>query len=61
VLLYYLLYLGLRLVLILNNTLIYKLVRLCKLYKQYSIKLRFLPLYLPDYNPIKAIFNNIKA
>jgi len=58
---YYLLYLGPRLILILNNVLIYKLARLRKLYKQYSIKLRFLPLYLLDYNLIKATFNNIKA
>jgi len=61
VLLYYLLYLGPRSVLILDNALIHKLAQLHKLYKQYSIKLRFLPLYLPDYNPIKATFNNIKA
>ena len=58
---YCLLYLGPCLVLILDNILIYKSARLRELYKQYSVKLRFLPLYLPDYNPIKAIFNNIKA
>ena len=58
---YYSLYLGPRLVLILDNVLIHKLARLRELYKQYSVKLRFLPLYSPDYNPIKATFNNIKA
>jgi len=58
---YYLLYLKPRLVLILNNILIYKSAQLRKLYKQYSIKLKFLLLYLPDYNLIKATFNNIKA
>ena len=58
---YYSLYLGPRLVLILNNAFIYKLAQLHKLYKQHDVKLKFLPLYLPDYNLIKATFNNIKA
>jgi len=58
---YYLLYLGPRSVLILNNASIYKSAQLQELCKQHSVKLKFLPLYSPDYNPIKATFNNIKA
>jgi len=54
-------YPGPRSVLILDNALIYKLAQLRKLCKQHGVKLRFLPLYSPDYNPIEAIFNNIKA
>ena len=58
---YYSLYLKLYLVLIFNNALIYKLAPLYKLYEQYSVKLKFLPLYLLDYNLIEVTFNNIKA
>jgi len=61
VLLYCLPYPGPRLVLILNNAVIYKLTRLRELYKQHDVLLKFLPPYSPDYNPIKATFNNIKA
>jgi len=58
---YYSPYPGPRLVLILDNALIYKSAQLRELCKQHSIKLRFLPLYSPDYNPIKVTFNDIKA
>ena len=58
---YYLLYLGPRLVLILDNASIYKSTRLQELYKEHGVLLKFLPPYLPDFNPIKATFNNIKA
>jgi transposase len=56
-----LLYPGPRSVLILDNISIYKSEQLRKLCKQYSIELRFLLLYLPDFNPIEAIFKDIKA
>jgi len=58
---YCLLYLEPCLVLILNNASIYKLAQLQELYKQHGVKLKFLPLYSPDYNPIEATFGNIKA
>ena len=58
---YYLLYLGPRLVLILNNASIHKSAQLRELCKQHGVKLKFLPPYSPDYNPIKATFSNIKA
>jgi transposase len=61
VLLHCLLYPEPRSVLILDNVSIYKSARLQELYKQYSILLKFLPLYLPDFNPIEATFADIKA
>ena len=54
-------YPGPRSVLILNNAAIHKSTRLRELCKQYGVLLKFLPPYSPDYNPIKATFNNIKA
>ena len=57
---YYTLYLGPRLVLILNNMSIYKLTRLQELCEEYSVLLKFLPPYSPDFNPIEATFNNIR-
>jgi len=58
---YYILYLKPQSILILDNALIYKLVQLRNLYKEYSILLIFLPLYLLDYNLIKAIFKDLKV
>ena len=58
---YYIPYLGPRSVLILDNVSIYKLTRLQELCKEYSVLLKFLPPYSPDFNPIEAIFNDIKA
>jgi transposase len=55
------LYLGLRFVLILNNASIYKSERLRELCEQYSVLLRFLLPYSPDFNPIEATFKDIKA
>ena len=58
---YYSLYLEPRSVLILDNAFIYKSVQLRELCKQHGVKLKFLPPYSLDYNPIKATFGNIKA
>ena len=54
-------YPGPRSVLILDNASIYRSAQLRELCEQHGIKLRFLPLYLLDYNPIEATFNDIKA
>jgi transposase len=54
-------YLGPRSVLILNNASIHKSKRLHELCEQYSVLLRFLPPYSPDFNPIEATFKDIKA
>jgi transposase len=48
-------------ILILDNALIYKLAQLYDLYKEHGVLLIFLLLYSPDYNPIKAIFKDLKA
>ena len=61
VLLYYTLYPGPRLIIILNNILIHKLARLQELCDYSSIILEFLPPYLPNFNPIKATFKDLKA
>ncbi len=58
---HYLLYPRPRLVLFLDNASIHKLTRLQELCKEYGILLKFLPPYLPDFNPIEATFNDIKA
>ena len=55
------LYPGPRLVLILNNASIYKSTQLQELCEEHGVLLRFLPLYSPDFNPIKATFKDIKA
>jgi transposase len=52
---------GPRSVLILDNASIHKSTRLRELCEQYGVELRFLPPYPPDYNPIEATFNDIKA
>ena len=61
ILLNYILYLGPRSIIILNNASIYKSARLQELYKQASIILKFLPPYSLDFNPIKATFKDLKA
>ena len=48
-------------ILILDNASIYKLAQLRNLYKEHGVLLIFLPLYLPDYNLIKATFKDLKA
>ena len=58
---YYSPYLGPRSVLILDNAAIHKSAWLQELYKQHGVLLKFLPPYSPDYNPIEATFNDIKA
>ena len=55
------LYLGSESVLTLDNILIHKDVHLQQLCDNASILLKFLLLYSPDYNSIKAIFKDIKA
>ena len=55
------LYLGPRLIIILDNISIYKLVQCQELYKQIGVILKFLPLYLLDFNPIEAIFKDLKV
>ena len=54
------LYPGLQLVLILNNTTIYKSTHLQELCEEYNVLLKFLPPYSSDYNLIKAIFHDLK-
>ncbi|KAF1963973.1 hypothetical protein BU23DRAFT_494541, partial [Bimuria novae-zelandiae CBS 107.79] len=54
-------YLGPRLILVLNNAFSYRTQRVRELYKEASVLLEFLPLYSPDFNPIKATFNNLKT
>ena len=55
------LYPGPRLVLILDNAFIHKSTRLQELYEEHGVLLKFLPPYSPDFNPIEATFNDIKA
>jgi transposase len=54
-------YPGKRSVIILDNASIYKDRRLYDAYDQAGVLLRFLLLYLPDFNPIKVIFKDLKA
>jgi transposase len=61
VLLNYIPYLGPQLIIILDNAFIYKLVYLQELCKHSGVILEFLPLYSPDFNPIEAIFKDLKA
>ena len=58
---YYTPYPGPQSVLILNNASIHKSTRLQELCEEYGVLLKFLPPYSPDFNPIKATFNDIKA
>jgi transposase len=61
VLLNYIPYLGPQLIIILDNAFIYKLVYLQELCKHSGVILEFLPLYSPGFNPIEAIFKDLKA
>ena len=54
-------YPGPRSVLILDNASIHKSTRLQELCEEYGVLLKFLPPYSPDFNPIEATFNDIKA
>jgi transposase len=56
-------YLGPRLVIILDNALVYYINRqnIKDVYRRYSVLVRFLPLYSPDFNPIKESFIDLKA
>jgi len=54
-------YPGPRSVLILDNASIHKSIRLRELCEEHGVLLKFLPPYSPDFNPIEATFNNIKA
>jgi transposase len=60
VLSYYTPYPGPRSVIVLDNISIYKSVQLQKLCKKQGVLLKFLLLYLPDYNLIEATFKNLK-
>ena len=57
----YILYLGPRLIIILDNASIYKSKRLKELCDRTGIILKFLLLYSPDLNLIKATFKDLKA
>jgi transposase len=59
----YNLYPNPRLVIILDNTLVYYKNRqtIKEVYRQYSVLVRFLPLYSPNFNPIKESFIDLKA
>jgi hypothetical protein len=46
---------------ILNNISIYKSVKLCYIYKKKEVLLKFLLLYLLNFNLIKATFKDLKA
>jgi transposase len=54
-------YPGPRSVLILDNASIHKSTRLQELCDKHGVLLKFLPPYSPDFNPIEATFNDIKA
>ena len=55
------LFLKLRLVLILDNINSYLFKDLTTIYKEAGIRLKYLPLYLSDYNLIKESFSALKA
>ena len=54
-------YPGPRLIIILDNASIHKSARLQELCERSGVILEFLPPYLLDFNPIKAIFKDLKA
>jgi transposase len=56
-------YLGPRLVIILDNALVYYINRqnIKDIYRRYSVLVRFLSLYSPDFNPIKESFIDLKV
>ena len=61
VLLYCTPYSGPQSIIILDNALIHKLVRLQELCDCSGVVLEFLPPYSPDFNPIEAMFKDLKA
>jgi transposase len=56
-------YPGPRLVIILDNALVHYSNRgnIKEACRRHGVLVRFLPLYSPDFNPIKESFNNLKA
>jgi transposase len=52
---------GLRLVLVLDNVDTYLSEDLAAIYKEAGVRLEYLPLYLPDYNPIEESFSTLKS
>jgi transposase len=57
------LYLNPRLVIILDNALVYYSNRqnIKEVYRRHRVLVRFLPLYSPDFNPIEESFTDLKA
>jgi transposase len=55
------LFLRLRLVLVLNNVGTYFSEDLTVIYEEAGVRLGYLSLYLPDYNPIEEFFSALKA
>ena len=53
-------YLALRLVVIIDNTSFYYLPYIATLFKRAGVKLVYLPVYLPNLNPIKEFFSKLK-
>ena len=51
----------LRLILILDNIGIYLFENLATIYKEAGVYLKYLPLYLSNYNPIEESFSALKA
>jgi transposase len=56
-------YLGPRLVIILDNALVYYINRqnIEDVYRRYGVLVHFLSPYSPDFNPIKESFTDLKA
>jgi transposase len=54
-------YPGPQLIIILDNASIHKLVYFQELCEHSGVILEFLPPYSPDFNPIEAIFKDLKA
>ena len=57
---YYNPYLVLRLVVVIDNASFYHLAYISSLFKWAGVKLIYLPVYLPDLNPIKEFFSKLK-
>ena len=55
------LYSGPRSIIVLDNASIYKSAQLQELCEQAGVILKFLPPYLPDFNPIETTFKDLKA
>jgi len=52
---------GPRSVLVIDNASIHKSARVAELCENYGVRLKFLPPYSPDFNPIEATFHDLKA